>query len=254
MITKHLLKVALLATLSIPAAVFAAGGDIHVDHVQTDLSNKASLQNGAKLYMNYCYGCHSLEYVRYNSMAEDLGITEDQLEEFFLFGDQKPGDLMKASMSKENGTAWLGKAPPDLTLVARRKAQGPDWIYTFLRSFYADPNTVTGWNNTVLPNTSMPNVLWGMQGIQALSHDDEHQGDGEGDHGPAAPQFELMQAGAMSAVDFDTQITDLTAFLEYVAEPAKIKREKLGVWVLLYLSLFTFVAYLLKREFWKDVH
>ncbi len=258
MITKRLRAMRNRVVLGALAAMVSAGsalaaGDVSIDIAPIDLENQASLQRGARLFMDYCAGCHSLQYMRYNRLAKDLGLSEEQLQEHVIAGDAKPGEPMTIAMREADASAWLGAPPPDLSLIARRKAGGPNWTYTFLRSFYADPTRPTGWNNTVMPNTSMPNVLWAMQGIQQLHHGDDEGGDDHGGHG-AGPQFELSQAGKLSPEAFDAAMVDLTAFLDYVGEPAKLKRYSLGWKVMLYLSLFTFIAYLLKREFWKDVH
>jgi len=254
MITKISQKIVMMGVAALISCGSAlAAGDVHIDLAPIDLDNQASLQRGARLYMDYCSGCHSLEYMRYNRLASDLGISEEQLQSYFIAGDAKPGDTMTIAMREDDARAWLGAPPPDLSLIARRKASGPNWTYTFLRSFYADPSRPTGWNNTVMPNTSMPNVLWALQGVQYLEHHEaEAADDGHGGH--AGPQFGLAQAGSLSEAEFDDVVTDLTAFLDYVGEPAKLKRYSLGWQVMLYLSLFTFIAYLLKREFWKDVH
>lgn len=242
--TKRL--IALLFAL-LPVAAFAAG-DVKLEASNVNIGDRASMQRGAALYMNYCAGCHALELQRYSRMAEDLGLTEEQVMTFLNFTDRKFGETMTIAMDKGDAEAWFGKTPPDLSLVARAKLGGPDWVYTFLKSFYADESRPAGWNNTILPNASMPNVLWELQGVQRAVYG--HDADGTAH----VERFELAQTGRMSPQEFDQAARDISAFLAYVAEPAALKRQSMGVWVLLFLSLFTFIAWLLKSEYWRDVH
>lgn len=235
---------ALLAGVVVPA--LAAGGG-NLMHANTSLSNTGSLQNGAKLYFNYCSGCHGLQFMRYSRIAEDLGLSEDQVTKNFIFTDAKFGDPVKSALSSKDGETWFGKAPPDLSLVVR--ARGADWVYSYLKSFYLDPARPLGWNNTVFPNASMPNPLWQLQGVQTATFKEGHN---PGEH--VLEAFEIQQAGTQTPAQFDETARDLTAFLQYAAEPAALKRTKVGIWVLLYLSLFTLLAWLLKNEYWKDVH
>lgn len=218
-------------------AVASEGGDL--PSAQTNIRDTASLQRGASLFVNYCSGCHSLKYLRYSRMAEDLGLGEQDVTDNLLFTQQKFGEPMLTSMSREDAAKWFGAAPPDLSLEVR--AKGADWVYNYLRSFYIDPSRPVGWNNTVFPNASMPNVLWSLQGIQVVENAEEGT-------------LKLQQPGSMTPAEFDGAARDITAFLEYAAEPAALQRHSMGVWVLLYLAMFTLLAYLLKREFWKDVH
>lgn len=213
----------------------------------TDLDDKASLQRGAALYINYCSGCHSLKYVRYARIGEDLGLTEDQVQANLNFTGAKIGDHVISPMTAEMGLAAFGKAPPDLSVIAR--VRGSDWIYTYLKSFYLDESRPLGWNNKLFPNASMPNPLWEMQGLQqpvfgAKTESGELPVEG----------FSISQAGSQTPQQFDQTVRDITAFLEYAGEPAALKRPALGVWVILFLSFFTFMAWLLKKEYWRDVH
>jgi ubiquinol-cytochrome c reductase cytochrome c1 subunit len=213
----------------------------------TRVDNTASLQRGARLYFNYCSGCHSIKYMSYSRLGEDLQLNEDEILKSFAFTGAKIGDQVIANMPVDNAQQWFGKAPPDLSLEAR--AKGPDWIYNYLKSFYLDPSRPTGWNNTVFPNVSMPNVLWELQGVQRAEFSQARAG--EDAH---VEKLDLVSKGKLSAADYDEAARDLTTFLEYVGEPAALKRESIGVWVILYLAAFTFLAWLLKHEFWKDVH
>ncbi len=244
------------------AAVASEGGD--TQQAGTDLGDRASLQRGAQLYMNYCSGCHSLSYQRYSRMGEDLGLTQEQVEQNLIFTDAKIGETMDTGMDAANATIWLGKAPPDLSVVARTKAEGADWIYNYLKSFYVDESRPMGWNNTVFPGASMPHVLWEMQGTQhpvlepkrkGANGEDEpcHTGEAQGKciKGFVIPD---AQKGSMDAEQYDRVARDLSAFLTYVGEPSAVKREAMGVWVVLFLAFLTFLAYLLKSEYWRDVH
>lgn len=207
------------------------------------MEDTASLQRGARLFFNYCSGCHSLQYMRYSRIAEDLKLDEKDVANNLIFTGAKIGDKVINDMPTANATVWFGKAPPDLSLEAR--AKGSDWIYNYLKSFYLDPSRPVGWNNTVFPNASMPNALWELQGLQvAVKHPAE----------AGIDKLEVKTPGRLDAVQYDQAVTDITAFLQYVGEPAALKRESIGIWVLLYLALFTFIAWLLKHEYWKDVH
>lgn len=237
-----LVLLALLATPMVWASSAAS-----LPSANASLSDAGSLQNGAKLFFNYCSGCHSLKLMRYSRIAADLGLTEDQVMKNFNFTGANFGEQIPASMKAADGKAWFGAAPPDLSLMAR--AKGVDYIYNYLKSFYLDPSRPLGWNNTVFPNASMPNALWELQGVQTASFKpDEHGG------GPVFEKFELHQQGRLDPAQFDEVARDIANFLQYAAEPAALQRKSVGVWVLLFLGLFTLLAWLLKQEYWKDVH
>lgn len=227
----------IFASLSL-AAVAAGGGDYKPnDPANTRLEDKASLQRGATLYMNYCMGCHGLEFSRYKRMAQDLNIQEDVLAENLIFDGSKPGDLMKTAMPNKSAEIWFGAAPPDLSLIARYR--GNKWIYNYLRAFYKDETRPYGVNNTVFPDVGMPHVLEPLQGMQYLSEEGE---------------LALITEGALTPEEYDVAIRDLVNFLDYVGEPAKVKRHSLGVYVLLFILVFFVLAYFLKKEYWKDIH
>ncbi|WP_430390885.1 cytochrome c1 [Dyella sp. 20L07] len=209
----------------------------------TNIRDQASLQRGAKLFFNYCVGCHSLKYARYSRIAEDLGLSEDEVMKNLNFTGAKFGDVVISHMPEESGQQFFGKAPPDLSLEVRAKTA--DWVYGYLNSFYLDPTRPVGWNNTVFPNASMPNPLWELQGLQTAV-----KKEGSDD----VEKLELSQPGKLTPVQYQQATRDLTAFLEYVSEPAALQRQRYGIWVLLFLAGFTFLAYLLKKEYWKDVH
>ena len=242
---------ALLASVAAPA--FAASGGVEKLPAHTNVGNQASLQRGAKLYMNYCSSCHSMQFLRYSRIATDLGLTEEQVMANLNLTGAKFGETIRSSLSRENGEAWFGAAPPDLSLTAR--SRGVDWIYTYLKSFYADPTRESGWNNTVLPGASMPHVLWELQGTQELVSGAAAGGHGADAHADAgATHLELASPGALAPADYDEVVRDITTFMQYAAEPAALQREKYGVWVVLFLAVLTFLLWMLKHEYWRDVH
>ena len=236
-----LLAVGLAAT-----PVHASEGGAY-PHAGTDLGDQASLQRGAKLYMNYCSGCHSLKYMRYSRIAEDLGLSEDQVQSNLNFTGAKSGEQVHVAMSEADGIQFFGKMPPDLSVIAR--VRGADWISAYLKSFYLDETRPVGWNNTVFPNASMPNPLWQMQGLQHAEFAAEAV---DGEH--PVEKLVLAQPGIQTPAQFDQTVRDITAFLEYAGEPAALKRQSIGVWVILFLAFFTLLAWLLKKEYWRDVH
>jgi ubiquinol-cytochrome c reductase cytochrome c1 subunit len=233
-----------------PVLAPASGGGVALQDADINLKDKASLQRGAGHFVNYCMGCHSLQYMRYNRMAEDLGIDDTTLRQSFILTGAKPGDLMISTMSPASATKWLGIAVPDLTLVTRWRS--PDWVYTYLKSFYADPTRPYGVNNLLFPEVGMPNVVAGLQGIQQPKFE-EHKGP-EGEAVKKVVGVEHAVGGSLSSEQFDTFARDVTAFLTYAGEPMKLERQSLGIKVLLFLALFFVVAYALKKEYWKDVH
>ena len=233
-----------------PAFVLAAGGSgVPLQDADIDLADKDSLKRGAEVFVNYCMGCHSLQYMRYNRMGEDLGMDEVQVRQSFIFNDAKPGDLMVSSMRPKDGEKWFGTAVPDLTLVTRWRST--DWLYTYLKSFYQDPGRPYGVNNAVFPDVGMPHVLAPLQGVQKAVYS-EAEGDGHGPIEGVEPDPE--QPGTMSAEEYDDMVRDLTNFLTYAGEPIKLERQRLGIYVLLFLAVFFVLAYMLKKEYWKDVH
>jgi ubiquinol-cytochrome c reductase cytochrome c1 subunit len=231
--------------LSFAASANEAGGLLQAG---TDLEDKASLQRGAQSYMNYCAGCHSLKYMRYSRIAEDLGLSEDQVMNNLNLTGGKFGDYVVSAMPAQHAEKWFGKAPPDLSVIAR--VRGSDWIYTYLKSFYLDESRPLGWNNKLFPNASMPNPLWEMQGMQRAVYGKKDEKTGEA----AVERLEVAHAGSQNAEEFDRTARDISAFLEYVGEPGAIKRQQAGVWVILFLTFFTLMAWLLKKEYWRDVH
>jgi ubiquinol-cytochrome c reductase cytochrome c1 subunit len=251
--TKQLLSMALksraavfIGALLFSFSVSAAEGGAKLQ-AGNDLSDRASLQRGAQLYMNYCSGCHSLKYMRYSRIAEDLGLSEEEVMANLNFTGAKFGEQIQVSMPMDGGTKWFGKMPPDLSVTSR--VRGSDWIYTYLKSFYLDESRPLGWNNTLFPNASMPNPLWELQGLQQANFSAP---DKLGER--HVESLKIAQPGRQDAPGFDQTARDITNFLEYVGEPAALKRQSMGVWVILFLVALAFLAFLLKEEYWKDVH
>ena len=236
--------------LSVAPVVALASGDVHLDSANVDLRDKASLQRGAKLFAEYCQGCHGLKYARYERVGNDLGMTPDEVKNQIRPAGGKIGDLMKTSMTSADAEKYFGTVVPDLTLVARLR--GEDWVYTYLRSFYADEKRPLGVNNIVFPDVGMPHVLAGLQGMQKAVFKEEK--DKEGNPHKVFEKFEQVTPGKLSPGEYDSAIRDLTAYLAYTAEPMKLERQSLGIKVMLFLVLFFVLAYFLKKEYWKDVH
>ncbi|MCL4123112.1 UNVERIFIED_CONTAM: hypothetical protein GTU68_007865 [Idotea baltica] len=227
------------------------------------MRDMSSLQNGAKLFVNYCLSCHSAAYARYNLVAEDLQIPEELLKESLMFTTEKVGDLMKTTMPVEDAKKWFGVAPPDLTLVSRVRKR--DWVYTYLRAFYLDESSPSGWNNSLFENVAMPHAMYELQGVQRLvgkvdtAHSTPIDAHAAGDSDSSLKivgdaEFELVHPGKMTPEEFDSAMLDLTAFLVYLAEPAQLKRHRIGVFSLAFLIILMGLCYLLKKEYWRDVH
>lgn len=255
------LRTQLLVLVSAAALGFAAAGPaqasgvaVALDTFPTNkLTDKAALQHGAKLFMNYCLGCHSISQVRYNKLRE-LGLTEEQIKGNLILTNAKFGDLITTTMPRTDAKTWFGKAPPDLSLTARSRSgpegTGADWIYTYLRTYYVDEARPTGWNNRTYPNVGMPNVLWGLQGVNRPSYKkvSEH-----GEEHMVFDKFVQETPGSLNVADFDNHIADLTAFLAWTAEPSGLERRQIGVWVLLFLAVFFVFAWRLNASFWRDI-
>ena len=234
---------ALLAT----SQAFAAGGAT-LDHANIDPGNKASLQRGARNFMNFCSGCHSAKYVRYKTIGKYLELSEEQLIENLMFNAEKTFETINTAMPANSAQRWFGTAPPDMSLMAR--AKGADYIYSFLRGFYLEPDSPTGVNNRVLGGTSMPHVLWELQGYQKALFSSHTEG-GVTSH--SFDGFELVVEGSMVDEDFDEFVRDTVNFLAYISEPIRSERRKLGVWVLMFLIFFWILSVMLKKQIWKDV-
>ncbi|MBO9536618.1 cytochrome c1 [Herbaspirillum sp.] len=247
----------LIATLALlPVLACANEGGFPLAHAPDRTKDVSALQNGAKLFVNYCLNCHAASSMRYNRLR-DLGLSEDQIKNNLLFTGEKVGDLMKISMLPQDAKTWFGATPPDLSVIARAKASelgsGPDWIYTYLRSYYKDDSRPTGWNNMLFPNVGMPHVLWELQGTQVPKYSEEKDPHEEGKTIHKFEKFELVKAGKMSAIEYDNAVADLVGYLEWMAEPAQNTRKRLGVWVLLFLGVFLVLTWRLNASYWKNV-
>ena len=252
----------ILFLLSLPGYAQASGGEsVKLDPVNIDLNDKDSLQRGARIFVNFCLSCHSASYMRYNRMGQDLGISEELIKENLLFAADKVGDLMKAVMPKDDAKLWFGVVPPDLSLITRSRT--PEWVYTYLRSFYRDNKSPSGWNNVVFPNVAMPHVLYEWQGDQRAVYNtvkrkshvviDGNKIEKEIET-EVFDRLELEKPGSMTAKEYDKAMLNLTHFLVYLGEPAKLVRYRIGIYVLIFLVVFLVFAYLLKKEYWKDIH
>jgi ubiquinol-cytochrome c reductase cytochrome c1 subunit len=288
---KSFLGAALLAAatvvVSLAGEARAAGGGFALDHFPTEkLTDQAALQNGAKVFVNYCLNCHGVSLMRYNRLT-DLGLTEKQIKDNLLFTGEKVGDMMKTALNPNDAKAWFGALPPDLSVTARSRSShdgsGSDWLYTYLRSYYRDNTRATGWNNAVYANVGMPHALWELQGTRGATHEEVHASKNDkgdvigfakttvkfdtagnrseqteklavaGGHESSTLTLGKAEGGSISQAQYDDTIADLVAFLTYVADPSAKTRTRVGVWVLLFLGLLCVFTWNLNRVFWKDV-
>ena len=230
------MRTILFIAFFLPLSVLGAASGVRLDGSPHDPRDLTSLQSGARTFVNYCLGCHSMQYMRYSSLT-DIGLSEAQVKDYLLFTADKVGEPMKAPLEAKAGKTWFGVNPPDLSVIAR--VRGADWLYTYLRTFYRDPKTVTGWNNLVYPNVAMPHALWTLQGERALDQ--------------KTHKLTEIAKGTQSLTEYDTTVRDLVNFLVYASEPAATSRKSIGIVVLFVLGVLFIFAYLLKREFWRDV-
>jgi ubiquinol-cytochrome c reductase cytochrome c1 subunit len=238
----------LIAIAALVPTLAFANVEVPLDTAPIDSGDMASLQNGAKLFVNHCLNCHAASHMRYNRLT-DLGLTEQQIKDNLMFTTEKIGDHMKVAMDAKDAAKWFGAQPPDLSVIAR--SRGADWLYTYLRTFYRDDTRTTGWNNVAFPNVGMPHVMWRLQGERALVKPEA----GKDGHAPAAaPKFVQLTPGTQTANEFDATVRDLVAFIAWASDPTQLKRKQIGVIVLLALTLLAFVSWLLYKEYWKDVH
>ena len=252
------LILALLASLTMATSSFASSDGVAWDKFPTErVTDLAALQNGAKLFVNYCLNCHAAGYMRYNRMR-DIGLSEEQIKNNLVFTGVKVGDTMKVALDPLDAKAWFGGLPPDLSLIARSrsdgaKGSGADYIYTYLRSYYRDDSKATGWNNLAFPSVAMPHVLWEMQGQQRAVFADEPDGHDKSKTAHVFKGFEPITAGSMTAGQYTLAVADLVAFLQWMGEPSQTERVRVGVWVLLFLALFTVITWRLNAAYWKDI-
>jgi ubiquinol-cytochrome c reductase cytochrome c1 subunit len=231
-----------------PLVAFASESTVKLDQAPIRSSDKLSLQRGAQTFVNYCLSCHSAEYMRYNRLR-DLGLSENQISDNLIFTGQKVGELMTVAMKTKEAKQWFGVAPPGLSVIAR--SRGADWLYTYLRKFYRDDSTATGWNNLVFDKAAMPHVLYQLQGEQSLvtnTVDDGHGGTHE------VKELKLDKPGTLSKTEYEAYVADLVNFLVYLGEPAATKRVQIGIIVMLFLFGMLALTYALKHEYWKDIH
>ncbi len=256
MLTKFLLP--LLAVLALAGGAHASEEGITWDKFPVErVTDMAALQHGAKLFTNYCLNCHAAAYVRYNRM-KDIGLTDEQIKNNLLFAGEKVGETMKVSLDAKNAKQWFGAAPPDLSVIARSRSSaergsGADYLYTYLRYYYRDDTRATGWNNLAFPNAAMPNVLWELQGAQKPVYreiEDPHE---HGKKTHVFKEFEQVSPGKLTPAQFNESVADLVAFLQWMGEPAQAQRERIGVWVLLFLGILTIFAWRLNAAYWKDI-
>jgi len=231
---------------------FAASGNLAGYHMKVDSSDVKSLQRGARIFVNYCTGCHSAAYMRYNRLGKDIGISEEILKSNFMFGTDKPGDTMNIAMRASDAINFFGTAPPDISVIAR--SRGADWLYGYFMTFYSDPARPFGVNNLQFKDVAMPHVLWELQGIQkpvykTVTHKD-------GTEAEVFDGLEQISPGILPEGynEYKQVVYDLVNFLVYLSEPAKFQRQKIGIWVIIYLLSFLVIAFLLKKEYWKDIH
>ena len=252
------LILSLFAALNLLGSAQANSDGIAWDKFPTQrMTELAALQHGAKLFVNYCLNCHAASYLRFNRLR-DIGLTEQQIKDNLVFTGAKVGDLMKTSMDPKEAKDWFGAVPPDLTLIARSRADGAkgsgaDYLYTYLRSYYRDDTKATGWNNAAYPNVAMPHVLWELQGQQRPVYVEEKDPHEEGKVTHVLKGYELISAGSLTPAQYNESVADLVAFLQWMGEPEQNSRVRLGVWVLLFLALFTVIAWRLNAAFWKDI-
>jgi ubiquinol-cytochrome c reductase cytochrome c1 subunit len=245
----------LIVALGIATGAQASGGEeIAWDKAPNNVNDLPALQDGAKLFVNYCLSCHSAAFMRYNRLR-DIGLTEQQIKDNLLFTTEKVGDTMKSAIDPRQAKDWFGANPPDLTLITRSRSghggSGADYLYTYLRTFYRDPTKATGWNNLVFPNVGMPHVLWELQGLREPVFETREA------HGHEVKVFtgwKQISPGPMTTAQYDRAVGDLVGYLQWMAEPAQNSRVRVGVWVLLFLGAFTVITWRLNAAFWKDIN
>ena len=248
---------ALLSALALAGSAWANEGGAPWDKFPKErMTNMSALQNGARLFVNYCLNCHSASYMRYNRL-QDIGLSDDQIKKNLVFASDKVGDLMTAAISAKDAKEWFGANPPDLSVIARSRAgangSGADYLYTYMRGFYRDETRPTGWNNLVFPSVGMPHVMWELQGEQRPVYAEEKDAHNPGKTVHTFKGFELSKAGSLNKGDYDIAVADLVAYLQWMGEPAQGERVRLGVWVLLFLAFFTVIAWRLNASYWNSV-
>lgn len=251
---KKLLALLLFLPLMAPLSGSAADEGYALDHAPELATDQAAMQRGAKLFVNYCLNCHSASSMRYSRLT-DLGLNDDEIKKNLLFTSDKIGELMRVAMTQKDARDWFGAAPPDLSVIARAKSSergsGPDYIYSYLRTYYRDDTRPTGWNNLAYPNSAMPHVLWQLQGVRDAVYVDKKDEAGKPVH--EFEKFEEVTPGTLTPLQYDQSIADITAFLGWMAEPAHETRKRIGVWVLLFLGVTFILTWRLNASYWKEV-
>ncbi len=232
-------------------AVHASSSSFPLDAAPKRVNSEAALQNGAKLFVNYCLNCHGAVSMRYNRLR-DIGLTDEQIKQNLLFSGEKVGDMMTVAISPKDAKAWFGAMPPDLSVIAR--AKGADYLYTYLRTFYKDDTKATGWNNMAFPSVGMPHVMWELQGVRTAKYAEEKDPHDATKTVHVFKGFEQVTPGKLNSQQFDDAMADLVAYLQWMGEPAQLDRKRLGVWVLMFLAVFTVLAWGLNKSYWKDIH
>lgn len=252
---RNFIKILLLSPWLLITSVMAAGGEATFpnDHFKADMSQSDAIQRGAKYYVNYCLGCHSLEFQRYNRIGMDTGLDEEVIKKNLIFTGAAIAQTMESAIPAESAAEWFGKAPPDLSLISR--AKGKDYVYNYLRAFHVDDSKPMGMNNTVFPDVGMPHVLVNLEGVKEATYEEHcHELEGEQVCSQHIVGFTDPVGGTLDKQDYESVVRDLSQFLYYVSDPSEIKRHAIGPWVLAFLVLFTLMMYILKREYWRDVH
>ncbi|MDT8384611.1 MAG: cytochrome c1 [Gammaproteobacteria bacterium] len=245
-----MMRIAVLVVLLLPMTVMASSNGIALDAANIQIEDRESIKRGAKTFVEYCLNCHSAALMRYSRIGQDLDMTDDDVRSQLITTSAKIGDVMQVAIDEEDAGRWFGQSPPDLSVIAR--ARGVDWLYTYLRAFYRDESRPWGVNNRVFKDVGMPHVLWELQGLQAPVM--QRAVDAYGTERDMIVGFELVEAGRLTAQEYDAVVRDLVTFLAYLSEPSKLQRLALGKWVLLFMAGFLVLVYLLKKEYWKDVH
>jgi ubiquinol-cytochrome c reductase cytochrome c1 subunit len=252
----RLLKKLIAAAVLLPGLALASEATFPLDQAPDHTKDMVALQNGARLFVNYCLSCHSASSMRYNRL-KDIGLSEEQIKNNLLFTSDKVGDMMTVAMAGKDAKAWFGAEPPDLSVIARAKASeagsGPDWLYTYLRTFYKDESRPTGWNNLVFPNVGMPHVLWELQGVRTAKFEEVKNPHEEGKTEHKFAGFQQVTPGTMTALEYDKSVADLVSFMTWMAEPAQTTRKRIGVWVLIFLGICVVLTWRLNASYWKDV-
>ena len=239
-----------VAAVAAMSTVQAASSNFPLDKAPNRVSSEAALQHGAKLFVNYCLNCHGAVSMRYNRLR-DIGLSDEQIKQNLLFTGEKVGDMMNVAISPKDAKAWFGAMPPDLSVIARSK--GPDYLYTYLRTFYKDDTKATGWNNLAFPSVGMPHVMWELQGVRTAKYVDEKDPHDASKTIHVFKGFEQVTPGKLKPQEFDDAMGDLVAYLQWMGEPAQLNRKRLGVWVLMFLAIFTVLAWGLNKSYWKDI-